>query len=399
MKKTISLLLLTLLLVGMLAGCGAESTDKRVTINVYNWGQYISEGDDGCIDVIAEFEKAYPNIKVNYVTFDSNETMYTKMAGGGITVDVIIPSDYMVGRLIEEGMLRELNYDNIPNAKYIDPELETTYDPEGRYSVPYAWGTVGIIYNTKYVDEADVTGWEILWNEDREGNQLDYAGKILMFDNSRDAFAIAQCRLGYGLNITDEAQLLECAKLLEKQRPVVQQYIMDQVFDLMENEEAWIAPYYAGDYLTMAGENENLAFYLPQDQGFNRFIDAMCIPTCCKNKEAAETFINFLCDPEIAGGNMDWICYSTPIPAAKEYMELDEEMEAVNYEVEGGTSYLALPRETTRYVDSLFMKVRNGIALEGNNGSDVVLWVVIAVAILAAGTAAWLLLKKHKKKK
>ena len=398
MKKTISLLLLTLLLVGMLAGCGAESADKRVTINVYNWGQYISEGDDGCIDVIAEFEKAYPNIKVNYVTFDSNETMYTKMAGGGITVDVIIPSDYMVGRLIEEDMLLPLNFDNIPNAQYVDPELETTYDPEGIYSVPYAWGTVGIIYNTKYVDEADVTGWEILWNEDREGNQLDYAGKILMFDNSRDAFAIAQCRLGYSLNITDEAQLLECAKLLEKQRPVVQQYIMDQVFDLMENEEAWIAPYYAGDYLTMAGENENLAFYLPQDQGFNRFIDAMCIPTCCKNKEAAETFINFLCDPEIAGGNMDWICYSTPIPAAKEFMELDEEMEAVNYEVEGGTSYLALPRETTRYVDSLFMKVRNGISLEGDNGSNVVLWVVIAVAILAAGTVALLLIKKHKKR-
>ena len=397
MKKLLSLLMLTVLLLSLLSGCAGE-TDERVTINVYNWGQYISEGDDGCIDVIAEFEKAYPNIKVNYVTFDSNETMYTKMAGGGITVDVIIPSDYMVGRLIEEGMLLELNYDNIPNAQYIDPDLETTYDPDGRYSVPYSWGTVGIIYNTKYVDEADVTGWEILWNENREGEQLDYAGKILMFDNSRDAFAIAQCRLGYDLNITDEAQLLECAKLLEQQRPVVQQYIMDQVFDLMENEEAWIAPYYAGDYLTMAGENEDLAFYLPQDQGFNRFIDAMCIPTCCENKEAAETFINFLCDPEIAGGNMDWICYSTPIPAAKEYMELDEEMEAVNYEVEGGTGYLALPRETTRYVDSLFMKVRNGISLEEDGVSATWLWTGIAALVLIVATVAILLLKKQKKK-
>ena len=394
MKKVFSVLLIAVLL---LSGCAGE-TDERVTINVYNWGQYISEGDDGCIDVIAEFEARYPNIKVNYVTFDSNETMYTKMAGGGITVDVIIPSDYMVGRLIEEGMLRELNYDNIPNAQYIDPDLETTYDPDGRYSVPYSWGTVGIIYNTKYVDEADVTGWEILWNENREGEQLDYAGKILMFDNSRDAFAIAQCRLGYDLNITDEAQLLECAKLLEQQRPVVQQYIMDQVFDLMENEEAWIAPYYAGDYLSMAGENEDLAFYLPQDQNFNRFIDAMCIPTCCENKDAAETFINFLCDPEIAGGNMDWICYSTPIPAAKEYMELDEEMEAVNYEVEGGTGYLALPRETTRYVDSLFMKVRNGISLEEDGVSTTWLWMGIAALVLIVATVAILLLKKQKKK-
>ena len=398
MKKLLSLLMLTVLLLSLLSGC-AGGTDDRVTINVYNWGQYISEGDDGCIDVIAEFEARYPNIKVNYVTFDSNETMYTKMAGGGITVDVIIPSDYMVGRLIEEGMLRELNYDNIPNARYIDPDLETTYDPDGRYSVPYSWGTVGIIYNTKYVDEADVTGWEILWNENREGEQLDYAGKILMFDNSRDAFAIAQCRLGYDLNITDEAQLLECAKLLEQQRPVVQQYIMDQVFDLMENEEAWIAPYYAGDYLSMAGENEDLAFYLPQDQNFNRFIDAMCIPTCCENKDAAETFINFLCDPEIAGGNMDWICYSTPIPAAKEYMELDEEMEAVNYEVEGGTGYLALPRETTRYVDSLFMKVRNGISLEEDGVSATWLWTGIAALVLIVATVAILLLKKQKKKK
>ena len=404
MKKIFAIFLLLSLLAGLLAGCG-QTTEEKVTINVYNWGQYISEGDDGCIDVIAEFEKRYPNIKVNYVTFDSNETMYTKMAGGGITVDVIIPSDYMVGRLIEEGMLLELNPENIPNAQYVDPELVTTYDPEGRYSVPYAWGTVGIIYNTKYVDEADVTGWELLWNENREGQQLvdengdpKYAGKILMFDNSRDAFAIAQCRLGYDLNITDEQKLLECAKLLEKQRPVVQQYIMDQVFDLMENEEAWIAPYYAGDYLTMAGENENLAFYLPQDQGFNRFIDAMCIPTCCENKEAAETFINFLCDPEIAGGNMDWICYSTPIPAAKEYMELDAEMEEVNYAVEGGTGYLALPRETTRYMDSLFMRVRNGIDLEADGNGWLWAW-GLAAGVIALGFAAWLLLKKRKHKK
>ena len=412
MKKLLSLLLLVLLVVGTVSGCGGESADKRVTINVYNWGQYISEGDDGCIDVIAEFEKAYPNIKVNYVTFDSNETMYTKMAGGGITVDVIIPSDYMVGRLAAEGMLEPLNFDNIPNAKNIDARFKNLpYDPENKYSVPYSWGTVGIIYNTKYVDEADVTGWEILWNENADGEQLDYAGKILMFDNSRDAFAIAQSRLSYkgeeyNMNTTDEAVLLECAKLLEQQRPVVQQYIMDQVFDLMENEEAWIAPYYAGDYLTMSGENEDLAFYLPAHQGFNLFVDAMCIPTCCENKEAAETFINFLCDPEIAGGNMDWICYSTPLSeesGVKDYMELDEEMEAINYPddsfLDKGTSYLPLPRETTRYVDGLFMKVRNGISLEGDSGSDVVLWVVVAAVVLAAGTAAWLLVKKRKKKK
>ncbi len=364
MKKTIVLLLCLCLMTVLFSGC---ETSKQVTINVYNWGQYISEGNDGCIDVIAEFEKQNPDIRVNYVTFDSNETMYTKMANGGITVDVIIPSDYMVDRLIQEGMLRELNYENIPNADpnnsqtnkidalYRNPEI----DPGYKYSVPYAWGVVGIIYNDKYVDEADVTGWELLWNEK-------YAGKILMFDNSRDAFCIAQCKLGIDdINTTNEQELLQCAQALAQQRPLVQQYIMDQVFDLMENEEAWIAPYYVGDYLTMAGENENLQFYLPEHQGFNRFVDSMCIPTCCENQEAAERFINFLCDPEIAGGNMDWVCYGTPISEAKEFMDPEVVTEMDTYTPpetwELGKDYHALPRNTTRLMEDLFMQVRNGL--------------------------------------
>ena len=360
MKRLICLLLAVLLL-GALSGCGQQA-DNRVTINVYNWGQYISEGDDGCIDVIAEFEKAYPNIKVNYVTFDSNETMYTKMAGGGITVDVIIPSDYMVGRLIQENMLLPLNFANIPNYQYIDQRFRNTAcDPENKFSVPYTWGTVGIIYNTQYVSEEDVTGWELLWNEK-------YAGKILMFDNSRDAFGIAQCKLGYDMNTTNPQILERCAQELAAQKPVVQQYIMDQVFDLMENEEAWIAPYYAGDYLTMAEENENLAFYLPEDQGFNLFIDAMCIPKCSQNKAAAERFINFLCRPDIAGGNMDWVCYGTPVSAAKEYMDPEVVADPVSYPddatLDRGIGYLSLPRETTRLMEELFMQVRNGLPIK-----------------------------------
>ncbi len=356
MRKLLCLLLSMLL---MFSFFGCTEQDDRVTINVYNWGQYISEGDDGYIDVIAEFEKENPDIRVNYVTFDSNETMYTKMANGGITVDVIIPSDYMVGRLIAEDMLLPLDYGNIPNAKHIDARFRnTSYDPENKYSVPYTWGTVGIIYNTKYVSEADVTGWELLWNKK-------YADKILMFDNSRDAFGITQCMLGYDLNTTDPQVLLECAQKLAEQKPVVQQYIMVQVFDLMENEEAWIAPYYAGDYLTMAEENENLAFYLPEDQGFNLFIDAMCIPKCSQNKAAAERFINFLCRPDIAGGNMDWVCYGTPESAAKEYMDPEVVSDPISYPddatLDRGKGYLSLPRETTRLMEELFMQVRNGI--------------------------------------
>ena len=356
MKKLIALLLPLILAFGCFSGCKIK--DERTVINVYNWGQYMSDGSDGYLDVIAEFERQNPDIRVNYVTFDSNETMYTKMKNGGITVDVIIPSDYMVGRLAQEGMLMELNYDNIPNAALVNERfINEDYAP---YCVPYAWGTVGIIYNTKYVSEEDVTGWELLWNEN-------YAGKILMFDNSRDAFCIAQCKLGYDINTTNEQELLHCAQELAAQRPVVQQYVMDQVFDLMENEEAWIAPYYAGDYLTMAEENEDLAFYLPQNQGFNLFVDSMCIPTCSKNKEAAERFINFLCEPEIAGGNMDWVCYCTPIDSAKAYMdpEVVEDPNAYPPEevLNKGMGYTPLPRTTTRLMEELFMQVRNGIPI------------------------------------
>ena len=358
MKKVISVVLAVLLAVSCLAGLSGCGSSKKTTLYVYNWGQYISEGDDGSLDVIAAFEEAYPNIRVQYSTYDSNEIMYSKLANGGITVDVIIPSDYMIGRMVQEGMLEELNFDNIPNYQYIDDAFKnTSYDPENKYSVPYTWGTVGIIYNTKYVDKADVTGWELLWNEK-------YAGKILMFDNSRDAFGIAEYLLGYDVNTTDETELQDCAAKLAEQKPVVQQYVMDQIFDAMENEEAWIAPYYAGDYLTMVEENPDLAFYRPTAQGYNMFIDAMCIPTCCQEKEAAEAFINFLCSPGVSSANMEFLGYSVPSTAAKELMDPEVAGSEVAYPdadtLTTGTSFNFLPEETSRYMESLFMEVRNG---------------------------------------
>ena len=355
-KRVAAGLGVVVILIGL--GFGIFSArQETVTLNVYNWGQYIADGSDGSMEVIAEFEKRYPHIKVNYSTYDSNEIMYSKLSNGGITVDVIIPSDYMIARLIQENMLLPLNFDNIPNYSYIDADFKNTaYDPENKYSVPYTWGTVGILYNTKYVDEEDVTGWELLWNEK-------YAGKILTFGNSRDAFGIAQFMLGYDINTTDKAELDECAKLLKQQKPVLQQYVMDEIFAIMQNEEAWIAPYYAGDCLTMMGENENLDFFLPGHQGFNMFIDAMCIPTCAKEKEAAELFINFLCDPEIAGANMDWICYGTPLSAAKEFIDPEMVNDPVTYPNEeilvNGSSFAYLPEDISRYMESLFMDVRN----------------------------------------
>ena len=331
--------------------------EEQVTLNVYNWGQYIADGSDDSLDIIAEFEARYPNIKVNYQTYDSNETMYSKLVNGGITVDVIIPSDYMIARMRQEGMLLELDFDNIPNYQYIDETFRnTSYDPENKYSVPYTWGTVGIIYNSKYVDEADVTGWELMWNEK-------YAGKILMFDNSRDAFGITQYMLGYDVNTTDPVELQACADKLAEQKPVLQQYVMDQIFATMQNEEAWIAAYYAGDYLVMAEENPDLKFFLPEHQGFNLFIDAMCIPSCAQEKEAAEVFINFLCDPEISAANMDWVCYSTPISEAKQYLDPEVAESEVSYPAEEklikASSYSFLNPETTRLVEALFMNVRN----------------------------------------
>ena len=343
----------------LVMGMGAlilGSRNQKITLNVYNWGQNIADGSDDTLDIIAAFEEKYPNIKVNYSTYESNEALYTKLSGGGITVDVIIPSDYMIAKLISEGMLEEINFDNIPNYQYVDENFKNTaYDPENKYSVPYTWGTVGIIYNTKYVDEADVTGWELLWNEK-------YAGKILMFDNSRDAFGIAQFLLGYDVNTTDEAELRACADKLAEQRPLVQQYVMDQIYSTMENEEAWIGTYYAGDCMVMMENNPDLAFYIPEDQGFNLFIDAMCIPTCCQEKEAAELFINFLCDPEISGANMDYICYGSPISEARNYMDpYLAESEVVYPDEEllaNGSSYSFLPPQTTSLLESLFLEAK-----------------------------------------
>ena len=342
----------------MVFGCGflfLNSHKNQVVLNVYNWGMNIADGSDGTLDIIAAFEKQ-TGIKVNYSTYESNEVLYSKLKNGGISVDVIIPSDYMIERMIKEEMLLELDFANIPNFQYVNERWKApkgpAYDPENKYSVPYTWGTLGILYNTKYVAEEDVAeGWDLLWNEK-------YAGKILMIDNPRDAFGIAQYKLGYSVNTTNMAELQACADELAKQRPLVQQYVMDQIYATMQNEEAYIAPYYAGDCMLMMEENENLAFYLPQDQGFNLFTDAMCIPTCCENKTAAEMFINFLSDPKISGANMDYICYASPIDGATEFMEdylAESEIVYPPQEIQDmGTAYGYLPEDVTRAVESLY---------------------------------------------
>lgn len=387
--RIISCLFALVLLLSMLPA--QASAAETVTINVYNWGQYIADGSDGCIDVIAEFEKAYPNIKVNYMTFDSNESMYTKLVAGGSSFDIIIPSDYMIEKLISEDRLEPLNFDNIPNFKYIDEQFtDPAYDPGSVYSVPYTWGSVGIIYNSAYVSEEDVAdkSWNLLWNKK-------YAGKILMFDNPRDAFAIAELSLGYSLNTEDTAELDASADKLRQQKPLVQAYVMDQVFQKMQREEAWIAPYYAGDFLVMKEENENLEFYHPKE-GFNIFVDAICIPKGAEHKTEAEIFINFLLEPEICAGNLEYIGYSSPETASLEFMDPEIVDDPITYPDEAtralGEEFFSLNIEATQYMNALWLTVKTA-------DTSTTIYVILTIAAIALVIFLWIFFKVRKRRK
>lgn len=299
--------------------------DKGITINVYNWGEYISDGsDENTLNVNAEFTKL-TGIKVNYTNYATNEELYAKLKGGGASYDIIIPSDYMISRMIHENMLQKLDFDNIPNFKYItDTFVNPEYDPQNEYSVPYTWGTVGIIYDKTMIDiPPEEIDWDILWNED-------YSDRILMFDNPRDAFAIAEIRLGYSLNTEDFEELENSAELLKEQKSVIQAYVMDEIFDKIGAGEALIAPYYAGDAVTLMDEYEDLDFVIPKS-GTNLFIDAICIPSGAKQKEAAEMYINFMCEPDIAYATTTYIGYSTPNSAAFEMLDDDIKNDKISY--------------------------------------------------------------------
>lgn len=307
MKKTLAVLLSMAILFGVLgfAGCSKKTQE----INVYNWGEYISDGAEDTMDVVAEFE-ALTGIKVNYTTYASNEDLYAKLKSGGASYDVIIPSDYMIARLIKEGLVQKLDFNNIPNYSYISDEYKNLYfDPENAYSVPYTGGMVGLIYNTTMV-QGTPDSWNIMWD-------ATYEGQILTFNNPRDAFGIAQYLLGQSVNTANEADWRAAADKLIAQKPMIQSYVMDEVFDAMERGEAAIAAYYAGDFLTMADVNPDLAFVYPKE-GTNIFVDSMCIPTNAKNKEAAEMFINYMCDPDVALANAEYLCYLCPNTAVLE---------------------------------------------------------------------------------
>lgn len=299
---------------------------QDISINVYNWGEYISDGSDGLLDVNTEFTNL-TGIKVNYSTYATNEELYAKLKGGGTDYDIIIPSEYMIARMIKEGMLQKLDHESIPNfANIMDKFKDLIYDPGNEYSVPYTWGTVGIIYDNTAIDvPEDGLDWDILWDEA-------YADSILMFDNPRDSFAIAQTLLGYSMNTESFYELSQAAEKLKEQKSLVQSYVMDEIFDKMGAGEAVLAPYYAGDAVTLMDEYEHLSFAVPKS-GTNLFLDSLCIPVSSTKKEAAEMYINFMCEPDIAYATTSYIGYSTPNQAAFEM--LDDEVK------EDGISYLS----------------------------------------------------------
>jgi len=352
MKKKIAILLCAAMFAGLLPGCGSSkanssaSADKGV-VNVYNWGEYIDP------DLKDQFEKE-TGIKVNYKTFESNEQMYSVLKQGGVSYDVVIPSDYMISRLIQEDMLEPLDFSKIPNYSLIQDDLKgMDFDKENKYSVPYMWGTVGIIYDPTVVGEVD--SWGAMFDEKN-------SGKILMFDNSRDAMGIALKYLGYSLNTTDEKQLNEAYELLKKQKPLLQGYVMDEIFDKMESGEAAIGAYYAGDYLTMHENNPKLKFCIPKE-GSNVFVDSMCILKGAQNKANAEAFINFMTATAQSKKNAEFIGYTSPNKEVKDLMDLDELAKSVRYPdsavLKKCESYINLPQSTLDYYDSMWVKLKS----------------------------------------
>lgn len=393
MKRLLSVTFVALLLLSVASPCAFAKGEKDyshlkgTTLNVYNWGEYISDGSDDTLDVNAEFEKRY-GITVIYSNYESNENMYNKLSSGGANYDVIIPSDYMIARLVEEEMLEELDFSNIPNYKYIlDKYKDLYYDPENKFSVPYTVGMVGLIYNTTMV-EGEPDSWGALWDER-------YKGNILMFNNPRDAFGIAQFYLGQSINTKSVEDWNKAIDALKAQNHLVSSYVMDEVFNKMERGDAALAPYYAGDFLTMYDVNPDLAFVYPKE-GVNFFVDAMCIPKNAQNKEAAELYINFMLEEDIAVANANYICYASPHELVLESDDYDLKGDPVLYPAEEDMPktemFENLDYETQNYMTMLW----NELKIEGNSNMDAYIGLsVTAVLIVAYATYSFIKKKRR----
>lgn len=417
-RRALSLLLLAVLLLPLMAGltsCG----EKTTKLYIYNWGEYMPLGADDSENVLELFEEYYyeeygERLEVVYSIFSSNEEMYAKLKNGSSKIDLIIPSDYMAERLISEKKLEKLDFANIPlfeeniNERFHEPD----YDPTGEYTVPFTYGLVGLIYNTTMVDEADFQGdisWRILWDPK-------YSGNILTFNNSRDAFGIAQYILSAEqgatdeknnyVNTTDPSRWEAALGMLKEQKPLVQAYVMDEVFNKMESGAAAIAPYYAGDFYTMQEENEDLALVYPKE-GTNIFVDAFCIPkgVPAERKLAAERFINFALSTEVEIGGesyniakeiAEYICYATPNDAValdEEYDYFEDENLYPDLPEDYPTYYFRnLPPDTLEYSNSLWEELKIG------GGGDMGIYIFAGVIVLSlAGYVTFLYVRRKKR--
>ena len=398
MKKLIFAALLALLTLSVLfcVSCGDEEGGSGgvTTLYVYNWGEYISDGSEGTLAVNDMFEEWYfetygERVEVNYSTFSSNESLYAKISSGAVNYDVIVPSDYMIERLIDEGLLAPLDYSNIPEIGNILPGFQNAdYDPDKNgdgyndYSVPYLYGMVGIIYNTTMVDEEDVGSWDLMWNEK-------YAGNILQFNNSRDAFGSAMYYLGMWdkINSDNESEWRAALEALKTQKPILQGYVMDEIYNKMENGSAAIAAYYAGDYLTMYENNEDLEFYYPEE-GTNLYVDAMCVPASSKNKVVAERYINYMLTKEPAVANAEYTYYASPnslVVEDDEYIEYMNGIKDDGYEKMYSTddintsSYRNLKGDKLLLLNNLWEELKSDITVSG--GIYAICGVIVAVLI------------------
>ena len=411
MKKTITLLfgliaLLSLLCVA-LSSCSAVG-GETVTLYVYNWGEYISDGSEDSLDVNAAFEdycrdELGMNVVVNYSTFSSNEDMYAKISSGSASYDVIIPSDYMIQRMVAEDLLAPLDLSMIPNYAHVDPKFkgENVYyeddDPTTTYSVPYFYGMIGIIRNASIVsdDDTELGSWALMWDEQ-------YRGDILQFNNSRDAFGTALYYLGYDVNEATEEQWREALDLLKQQKDVVQGYVMDEIFNKMKSGSAAVAAYYAGDYLTMYEDNDDLAFFYPEE-GTNFYVDAMCIPKNSKNFDLASLYINFMCSEEIAVANAEYTYYASPLTTVIENEEYQEYMAEVHpdaMEILYGEmassvpaqAYLNLSPERLSMLNGLWEELKSDITVSG------AIYAICGVIIAAlAGFFAFFAIRRRKR--
>lgn len=362
---------------------------RGTTLNVYNWGEYISDGGEGSLDVNKKFEDL-TGIKVNYTNFDSNEDMYAKLKSGGANYDLVFPSDYMIERLIDEGLLEKLDYSQIPNFKYIDPKYKSLYyDPKDEYTVAYNVGYVALIYNKKLVGGTP-DSWSVLWDKK-------YEGQVLMFNNPRDSFAIAQSLLGQDYNDTDPSKWAAAYDKLLEQKPVVRAYVMDEVYNIMESGAAAMAPYYVGDYFTMAENNDDLAVAFPKE-GANIFVDAMCIPTTAKNKGAAELYINFMEEPEVALANAEYIAYATP---NTEVLKMDDYTYKGNEILypdeslfENYQYFHNLPPETQTLMSNFWSDLK----VDGSSNRSVYVGLIAFVAVVAGYAIFHFARRKHREK-